>query len=118
MGHAGNCHFRAVWYLGRMRRYELAWWPNAAAAMDALEADPRKSAEVEAIDRVLDALEEDPFNRKLGTVPFQTSELGGVCATPVRLNDWYVIWQRGSTARSLEIILVHQLDLGRASPES
>jgi hypothetical protein len=101
-----------------MSRYQHAWWPEAAAAMDALEADPRMSAEVEALDRVLDALEADPFNRKLGTVSFQTPEFCGVCATPVRLDDWYVIWQRGPAARSLEIILIHQLDVGRASAES
>jgi hypothetical protein len=76
------------------------------------------SAVVAAVDRVLDDLEADPFNRKLGTVAFQTPELGGVCATPGRLDDWYGIWQRGQTGRSVEIILIHRLDVGRASTES
>lgn len=81
--------------------------------MDALEADPGMAAAVEAIDRTLGRLEFDPFDPRLGTVQFQTSELGGVCATPVRLDDWYVFWQRGPTANELVIILVHQLDVGR-----
>jgi hypothetical protein len=91
--------------------YELVWRPEADAAMDALEADPRLIAAVEAIDRTLGRLEDDPFDPRLGTVPFQTPEFGGVCATPARLDDWYVIWQRGSTPTELVIILVHQLDI-------
>jgi hypothetical protein len=93
--------------------YELDWRPEADAVMDALEADPRLSAVVEAVDRVLDRLEVDPYDARLGTKVFQTPEFGGVCATPVRRDDWYVLWQRGEVANQLVIILIHQLDLGR-----
>jgi hypothetical protein len=93
--------------------YELDWRPEADAAMDALEADPRMSPVVEAINRVLDRLEADPFDPRLGTTAFQTPELGGVCATPVRRDEWYVLWQRGQTADHLVIILIYQLDIGR-----
>jgi hypothetical protein len=93
--------------------YELSWRPEANAAMDALEADPSMSIVVQAIDRTLDRLEVDPFDPRLGTIPFQTPELGGVCATPVRRDDWYVLWQRGLTSGDLVIILIHQLDLSR-----
>lgn len=81
--------------------------------MDALEADPAMTAVVEAIDRALGRLEIDPFDPRLGTIPFQTPELGGVCATPVRLDDWYVFWQRGPGTDELVIILIHQLHIGR-----
>jgi hypothetical protein len=49
---------------------------------------------------------------RLGTKVFQTPEFGGVCTTPVRRDDWYVLWQRGEVANQLVIILIHQLDLG------
>jgi hypothetical protein len=91
--------------------YEFGWRPEADQAMDALEADPGMTAVVEAIDRTLGRLEVDPFNPRLGTIQFQTPELGGVCATPVRMDDWYVLWQRGATASDLVIILIHQLDI-------
>jgi hypothetical protein len=93
--------------------YELGWRPEADAAMDALEADPSMSPVVEAIDRILGRLEVDPFHPRLGTITFQTPEFGGVCATPVRHDDWYVLWQRGLTTDDLVIILIHQLDIGR-----
>lgn len=92
--------------------YELEWWPEADAAMDALEADASASAVVDAIHRVLDRLEGDPFNPRLGTITFHSPLYGGVCATPTRLDDWFVIWQRGPTADVLDVILVHQLDVG------
>ena len=93
--------------------YELHWRPEADAALDALEADPTMLAVVEAIDRTLDRLEVDPFDPRLGTIPFQTPELGGVCATPARRDDWYVLWQRSPTSNDLVIILIHQLDLSQ-----
>jgi|SRR5215471_811153 len=95
--------------------YELGWRPEADAAMDVLEADPSLSAVVEAIDRTLDRLEVDPYDARLGTKVFQTPEFGGVCATPVRRDDWYVLWQRGKVANQLVIILIHQLDLGHGA---
>jgi hypothetical protein len=92
--------------------YQLAWRPEADAVMDALEADPSMSTVVEAINRTLDRLEVDPFNPRLGMAQFRTPEFGGVCATPVQLDDWYVFWQRGATVDDLVIILVHQLNIG------
>jgi hypothetical protein len=93
--------------------YEFAWRPEADDAMNALEADPSMSSVVGAIERTLDRLEVDPFSPRLGTIPFQTPEFGGVCATPVRLDNWYIIGQRGSESHILDIILVHELDPGR-----
>jgi hypothetical protein len=81
--------------------------------MDALEADPTMTTVVEAIDRTIGRLEIDPFDPRLGTIQFRTPEFGGVCATPVRLDDWYVLWQRAAIADNLVIILVHQLDISR-----
>jgi hypothetical protein len=92
--------------------YEFGWRPEADAAMDALEADPSMSAVVDAIEHTLDRLEVDPFNPRLGTVQFQSPEYGGVCATPIRMDDWYVFWQRGPTANELVIILIHPLNIG------
>jgi hypothetical protein len=92
--------------------YEFEWRPEADEAMDALEADPRMSQVVAAIERTLDRLEADPFNPKLGTSQFRTPEFGGVCATPVRHDDWYVIWQRGTESNILDLILVSHLDVG------
>lgn len=93
--------------------YELLWRPEADGAMETLEADPSLSAVVEAIDRTLDRLEVDPYDPRLGTKAFQSPEFGGVCATPVRQDDWYVLWQRGEAANQLVIILIHQLDIDR-----
>lgn len=81
--------------------------------MEVLEGDPSMSAVLEAVDRTLDRLEADPYDARLGTKAFQSPELGGVCATPVRRDDWYVLWQRDEAASQLVIILIHQLDLGR-----
>ena len=92
--------------------YELGWRPEADAAMDALEADSSTSAVVDAIERTIERLEVDPFDPRLGTVQFQSPEFGGVCATPIRMDDWYVFWQRGLTANELVIILIHPLGIG------
>jgi hypothetical protein len=94
-------------------KYEFEWRREADEAMDALEADPATAAVVEAIERTIDRMETDPFNPRLGTVQFQTQEFGGVCATPVRLDNWYILWQRGPKANILDIILVHELDVRR-----
>lgn len=94
---------------------ELVWRPEAETAMDALQADPGLSAVLEAVDRALDRLEVDPYDARLGTNQFQTPELGGVCATSVRRDDWYVLWRRGDVANQLVIILIHQLDLSHGA---
>jgi hypothetical protein len=41
-----------------------------------------------------------------GTTALATEELGGISATPVRLDDLYIFWQRGPKPRSIEIILI------------
>ena len=91
--------------------YELAFWPAADAALDELAADPELSVILDAVERTLGRLAVDPFDRRLGTSAFQTPELGGINATPTRIDDWYVFWQRGPEARMLEIVLIHQLSV-------
>src|SRR5579875_2277963 len=106
-----QCGNLVSWYTALMP-YDLGWRPEADEAMTTLEADPSKTAVVEAIDRTLMRMEADPFDPRLGTIPFRSPELGGVYATPIRLDDWYILWQRGSGTRELVIILIHQLNVG------
>lgn len=89
--------------------YDLAFWPAADAAMDRLAADPSKSGVLEAVKRTLDRLSADPYDRRLRTAAFQTPELGGISATPVRVDDWYVLWQRAPEPKVLDIVLIHEL---------
>ncbi len=89
--------------------FELAYWPAADMAMDELAADPAMAAVLEAVERTLDRLSVDPYDRRLGTRAFMTPELGGISATPVRIDDWYVLWQRSPEPRVLEIVMIHQL---------
>lgn len=92
--------------------YEIAgWWPTADEAMARLENDSGMSAVVDGVNRALDALEDDPYNPRLGTTVFQSEEFGGVCATPARVGDWYVFWQPGPAKNTIEIVLVHELPL-------
>ena len=63
----------------------------------------------QAVERVEERLEADPFSNRLGTKAFITEQLGGVSATPARLDDWYVLWQRGAEQGVIEILLVHQI---------
>ena len=62
-----------------------------------------------AVKRVEERLEADPFSYRLGTKAFITEQLGGVSATPARLDDWYLLWQRGAEQDVIEILLVHQI---------
>lgn len=89
--------------------YELDYWPAADEALTALESDPTMAPALHAVDRTLARLAADPYSSRLGTVPFITEEYGGVNATPARLDDWYVLWQRGPEPKVIEIILVHKL---------
>lgn len=98
----------AIWYTGMMA-YEILYWPAADDALIALEGDPVMRSVRQAVGRVERALAEDPFSRTLGTISFVTDELGGINATPVGADDWYVIWQRASVAGTIDIIQVHQL---------
>ena len=64
-----------------------------------------------AVNHVLDRLERDPFDPKLGTTIFQSDELGGIDATPLREGSWYVFWQANAEAKEIEIVLIHELDI-------
>jgi len=83
----------------------------AVAALDELAADPTMSAVLDAVERTLDRLSAAPYERRLGTAGFQTPELGGISATPVRVDDWYVFWQRGPEPRVLDIVLIQPLSV-------
>jgi hypothetical protein len=92
---------------------DLVYWPDAYAALDELAADPGMSAVLQAVERTLDRLRSDPFDRRLGTSVFQTMGYGGICATPIRIDDWYVFWQRSPEPGVLEVVLVHRLPVGQ-----
>lgn len=72
------------------------------------------SGVVDAVNKVLDRLERDPYDPRLGTTVLQSEEVGGVSATPTREGDWYVFWQPGRDDHTIEIVLVHKLPLGVA----
>ena len=92
-------------------RYELLYRPEADEALDRLAADSAMGKILDAIDDTLDELEDDPFERRLGTIAFRTAEGAGVGATPVRLDGWYVLWRRGPRPRTLEIIAFARLEV-------
>ncbi len=91
--------------------YELKYRPEADEALDRLEAEPAMAKALDAVDDCLDRLEDDPFDRRLGTLAFQAEEFSNVSATPVRYDKWYVIWRRGPRPRTIEVIAVAQLDV-------
>jgi hypothetical protein len=93
--------------------YEITYWPDADDALTELESDPAMASVLEAVDRVLERLAADPFNPRLGTTAFVTEELGGISATPVRCDDWYVFWQRGPEPKAIEVVLIHPLRIER-----
>jgi hypothetical protein len=90
--------------------YQVHFWPLADEAMKKLENDPAMAGVLAAVNRTLDRLEHDPFDRQLSTRGFATEEFGGVNATAVREGDWYVLWQRYD-ATTIEVILVHEIAL-------
>lgn len=89
--------------------YAMTWWDEAGASMDKLEHDPSKSAVLAAVDRTLVRLSADPHSPRLGTIPFRSDQFGGVYATPVQADNWYVFWMRGSNLAEIEIVFIHQL---------
>lgn len=91
--------------------YEILYWRAADEAIGRLENDPAMAPVMRAVGRTLERLAADPFSPRLGTTAFVTDEYGGVCATPVGLDDWYVLWQRAPEAWTIDIVLVHQLRL-------
>jgi hypothetical protein len=91
--------------------YELLYWPAADDALTELENDSARAPILRAVERALARLTADPFSPRLGTTAFVTEAFGGVSATPVGLDDWYVFWQRGAEPQTIEIIQVHKLRL-------
>lgn len=104
----------AMWRSGSVPSvYEILYRPAAEDALDKLEADPAMAGVLQAVERVLARLEEDPFSPRLGTTAFMTDEYRGVNATPAGPDDWYIFWQRAQEPRTIEVILVHQLRRSR-----
>jgi hypothetical protein len=94
--------------------YEVSEQPAATEVLDQLAADLEMTPVLDAIERTIDRLSADPFNRRLGTtVGFRSEPLGNVSATTVRADDWYVIWRRGTAPRSLVIVGVVRLTVGK-----
>ena len=83
--------------------------PEADEVLDELERDPARLRVLEAIERTLDHLTDDPYDPRLGSTVFQTQELGNVSATPARVDDWYMFWHRGPEPHVLDIVLIQQL---------
>jgi hypothetical protein len=90
-------------------KYEILYWPAADEALTALETDPAMAPVLRAVDRTLVRLATDPFSPRLGTISFVTDELGGINATAVRQDDWYILWQRGQEPRTIDIVQIHPL---------
>jgi hypothetical protein len=94
---------------------DFDYWPDAQAVRDELATDETLADVHEAVNRTLARLAANPYDRLLGTKAFVTPELGGINATPIRLDDWYIFWQRGPEPTVLDIVLIEQLDIGRES---
>lgn len=86
---------------------ELLWWPDAAAAMDRIDAVDNARRAV--VTRTLARLEADPFDPRLGTRQFRTPEYGHIRATPCRHDDWYILWQAGVDPETIEIVMVAEI---------
>jgi hypothetical protein len=94
--------------------HPLNFWPDADKVMTALAARADEDGPYRAVTGVLRRLAADPFSRRLHTALLMSPRLGGVCATPAGVDDWYVFWQRSlADKRTVEILLVHQLPIGR-----
>lgn len=90
----------------------LLFWPDADDELRLLESDQRQGELLRAVNRTLDRLEVDAFSTKLATRSFVSLDLGGVSATPVGHDDWYVFWQESPDGEAIEIILIHSLPTG------
>jgi hypothetical protein len=88
--------------------YELLYWPEADDALTGLENAPELAPVLRAVDRTLVRLADDPFSPRLGMIAFMTDELGGISATPARMDDWYILWQRGGTG-VIEVVAILKL---------
>lgn len=87
--------------------WELLWWPAADAAMDRIDA--KEDARRAALRQTLARLEANPFDPRLGTRQFRTPEYGHIRATPCRHDDWYVLWQLGEEAGTIEIVALAEI---------
>jgi hypothetical protein len=87
--------------------WELRWWPAADEAMNRIDAvdDQRRRA----VRRTLTRLEVNPLDPRLGTRQFRTPEYGHIRATPCRHESWYVLWQIGEEAETVEIVIVAEI---------
>jgi hypothetical protein len=83
---------------------QIAFWPIAAQILDDLEADEHRRALLGTVYGVLDSLGNHPGNPRLGTTTFTTPTRQHVRSTPVRRDDWVVIWQLSSDADEFEVI--------------
>jgi hypothetical protein len=88
--------------------YEILYWPDADEALARLESDPVKAPVLRAVDRTLVRLADDPFSPRLGTITFMTDKLGGVSATPARIDNWYILCQRGEPG-VIEVVAILEL---------
>jgi hypothetical protein len=92
-------------------KFNLYYWPHADEALDRLESDPVLAPALRAVDRTLVRLATDPYEPRLGTTSYRSPELGGISATPVRYDSWFILWRRGEEAHQLEIIAIAELPL-------
>lgn len=91
--------------------YELLFHPLADEAMMGHERDRTLRSVLAAVNETLDRLERDPYEPRLATRSFVTEAYGGVRVTPLRRDSWYVLWQPSEISGTIEIILVHRLEL-------
>jgi hypothetical protein len=95
--------------------YPLNFWPDADKVMTALAASTDEGGPYRAVTGILRRLAADPFSRRLHTALLISPQLGGVCATPAGVDDWYVFWQRSlADKRAVEILLIDQLLIGQS----
>jgi hypothetical protein len=89
--------------------FELAFWPQADEALTRLENDPGLSSALSAVNRVLDRLEEEPTDLRLGNTLFKTPEYGNVSAADARCEGWYVPWKPGPEEHVIDVVAIAQL---------
>lgn len=89
--------------------YEIDEQPDAQAVLDKLAGDPAMYHVLDAIERALDRLSEDPFSRRLGNKTFQSEQLGNLTATPARTGDWWIIWRLADRPNALILVGVGEL---------
>lgn len=71
-----------------------------------LQQDEDRASLCDAVEAILDKLEQDPGDPKLGTTMFRTSGLEHVRSTPVRQDEWVLIWQLGEGPSTINLIWI------------